>query len=51
MLTDNEKELIDLIRSCKNPEKALVTATELLIEFIEKSNKEKRNESAEKSVG
>lgn len=51
MLTDNEKELIDIIRSCENPERALAIATELLIDFINQSKREKRSESSEKSVG
>lgn len=51
MLTDNEKELIDIIRSSENPERAIVIATELLIDFVKRWETEKRGESSKKSVG
>ena len=33
-LTDNERELLNLIRSAADPEKALITATEIIVAFL-----------------
>ena len=33
-MTDNEKELINIIRENDNPEKALVTATVIILDFL-----------------
>ena len=33
-MTDNEKELIKLIREKDNPEQALVTATVIILDFL-----------------
>lgn len=34
IMTDNEKELINIIRENDNPEKALVTATVIILDFL-----------------
>ena len=34
IMTDNEKELINLIRANDNPEKALVTAAVIILDFL-----------------
>ena len=34
IMTDNEKELINLIRENDNPEQALMTATVIIIDFL-----------------
>ena len=34
VMTDNEKELINLIRGNDNPEKALVTAAVIILDFL-----------------
>ena len=33
-MTDNEKELINMIRENDNPEQALMTATVIIIDFL-----------------
>ena len=33
-MSDNERELIDLIRGSKDPEKAVVVAVEIIVEFL-----------------
>lgn len=33
-MTDNEKELINLIRENDNPEQALMTATVIILDFL-----------------
>ena len=33
-LADNERELLNLIRSAADPEKALITATEIIVAFL-----------------
>ena len=35
-MTENERELINLIRENDNPQKALAIAMELMIDFLEK---------------
>lgn len=37
-LTDNERELIELIRTNDDPTQALITAIEVLAEFLAKNN-------------
>ena len=34
-MTDNEKELISLVRNHSNPEKALEVAIKIILEFLE----------------
>lgn len=34
LMTDNEKELIRLIRENDNPERALITATQTILDFL-----------------
>lgn len=36
----NEQQLIDMIRNAKNPEKALTTAAEIIIAFLQSENVE-----------
>ena len=43
-MTDNENELIRLIRANDNPEQALMTATVIILEFL------KQHESSEERV-
>ena len=33
-MTENEKELIELIRNSKDPEKALITAVNIIVDFL-----------------
>ena len=33
-MTENEKELIDIIRNNKNPKQALLTATAIILNFL-----------------
>ena len=43
-MTDAEKELINLIRECDEPEQALLTATVIILTFL------KQHESSEEQV-
>ena len=43
-MTDNEQELINLIRENDNPEQALMTATAIILDFL------KQHESSEGQV-
>lgn len=36
----NEQQLIDMLRNAKNPEKALTTAAEIIIAFLQSENVE-----------
>lgn len=36
-MTANEKKLIDLIRNSKDPEKALITAVNIIVDFLKNS--------------
>ena len=38
-MTDNEIELINLIRENDNPEEAIITATAIILEYLESQNK------------
>lgn len=33
-MTENEQKLISLIRNSKNPEKAILVATEIIVEYL-----------------
>ena len=33
-MSDNERELISLVRGSKDPEKAIVVAVEIIVEFL-----------------
>ena len=43
-MTDNERELIDIIRESENPEQALITATVIILGFL------KQHESSEEQA-
>ena len=36
-MTENEEKLIDLIRNSKDPEKALITAVNIIVDFLKNS--------------
>jgi hypothetical protein len=36
-MTANEEKLIDLIRNSKDPEKALITAVNIIVDFLKNS--------------
>ena len=44
MMTENEKELIKMIRENDNPEKALMTAAAIITEFL------KQHESSQEQI-
>ena len=35
-MTDNERELLNIIRECDNPDQAVKIALDLMIDFLEK---------------
>lgn len=35
-MTDNERELLNIIRKCDNPDQAVKIALDLMIDFLEK---------------
>ena len=39
-MTNNELELIEMIRNHKNPEKAFVTALEIILLFVKNESRE-----------
>jgi hypothetical protein len=46
-MTDNEVKLIEMIRNSKDPEKALITAVEIIVDFLKNgSGIEKKKVSA-----
>ena len=44
-MTENEIELIDMIRNHKNPEKAFVTALEIILLFVKHESSDSREVS------
>ena len=45
-MTENEKELIKIIRENDNPEQALVTATVIILDFLKQLESSEVQESA-----
>lgn len=46
-MTENEVKLIEMIRNSKDPEKALITAVEIIVDFLKNgSGIESQKESA-----
>ena len=45
-MTDNERELINIIRENDNPEEALITATAIILDFLKQLGSSEEQASA-----